>query len=82
MLGNMEAVCVGPHEQRVLRIPLENVVGQEVHTHAGLEDVLAALVEAGVRQIVADGGTLLDEILGAVVAADPCGEVAAKKLSD
>src|SRR5207248_2471208 len=70
MLRDFETVGVGPHEERVFRVPLENVVTKEVHTHARLEDVLAALVQAGVRQIVSDRSALLQEVLGGIIAAE------------
>ena len=45
VLGNVEAVRVGCDEQGILRVALEDVVGEEVDAHAGLDHVLATLIE-------------------------------------
>ena len=71
MLGDLEAVGIRPHEGRVLGIALQHIIRQQIDVHAGLHDVLAAAVEPGIRQIIADREPALLEILDRIVAADP-----------
>ena len=81
VLGDLEAVGIRPHEGRVLGIALQHIIRQQIDVHAGLDNVLPAAVEPGIREIIAECEPALLEILDRVVAADPRRE-AAQELRD
>src|SRR5882672_6355176 len=57
-------------EMRRLIVPLDVVVLQPFECDAHLEDVIAAGVETGVGQVIAESQTLLGEVLNAQVTPD------------